>query len=286
MRASCVKNGLVVGVILLFVGVAVQPSVATVEQQKEELVEINIHLCKPEGIENHNVLITRKQKVELDNLIENFKSELDTIETLEEITSLYKNMTISLYELGLFPKDMSLKEVQQLTIEGHEINNCYMEDLSTRTQTNSTEINNVLCLVSGETTYTIHEYRTFRGTVRLIVLLYILFGWKDGLFKILAQYANSHPIIIGRIFGIGLRELLFDYWGTLVWKYYPANGWIHTASLLGEQQIEGDLWGNLLYPSIPILLLLYYNPGILGFIGLRIDLFYIGTALHVKVIMD
>ena len=62
MRTSYVKNGLIVGVIFLFVGVAVQPSVATV-QPKEEIDNehplIQVSFMKPEdGIycNNHKIL--------------------------------------------------------------------------------------------------------------------------------------------------------------------------------------------------------------------------------------
>ena len=42
MRTSCVKNSLVVGVILLFVGVTVQPSVATVKPESIDVEYVDV----------------------------------------------------------------------------------------------------------------------------------------------------------------------------------------------------------------------------------------------------
>ncbi len=62
MRTSGVKNGLIVGVILLFIGIAVQPSIATVQSEEKIDIEhtpLQVTITKPENgiyINNHKVL--------------------------------------------------------------------------------------------------------------------------------------------------------------------------------------------------------------------------------------
>ena len=99
MRTSCVKNGLVMVVILLFIGVAVQPVIiadVSIESDNSELVEITVEICEVDKAYNHTVMVTKEQVEELENLINNFEIELENADDLGETETIFKDTIVSL----------------------------------------------------------------------------------------------------------------------------------------------------------------------------------------------
>ena len=119
MQNSIVKKSLVVGIIFLFIGIGIAPSVTSIDISKnktvkDNLVEIDVQLFKPNGIEDHKMYITQEQNEQLDILIENFKQDIEKSESYEESVGIYKNMVVSLNKLGVLPKGMTVDEAQRL----------------------------------------------------------------------------------------------------------------------------------------------------------------------------
>ena len=93
MQNSIAKKSLVIGIIFLFIGISIAPSVTSIHISKDKnsndnLVEINVQLCRTDGVEDHKMFVTQEQDEQFDILIESFKADLDNAETREEKTFL------------------------------------------------------------------------------------------------------------------------------------------------------------------------------------------------------
>jgi hypothetical protein len=64
-------------------------------------------------------------------------------------------------------------------------------------------------------------------------------------------------------------------------EYYPADGWVHTDGLNGVKTWNGSFYGNI-YSILIIPLHVYYG-GVTGFTGIKINNFFQGSALWVKI---
>jgi hypothetical protein len=116
MRTFCVKNGLVVGVILSFIGVAVHPAMAdiSVVSDDSELVEITVQFYEINKTYNHTLMLTQQQAEELELLINNTKTVLDAADNSEETETIFKDTVSSLNELNLLTNGMNVEKVQRL----------------------------------------------------------------------------------------------------------------------------------------------------------------------------
>ena len=128
MQKSMFRKGLVVGIIFLFAGISIAPSVTSIDISKtktsnDDLVEITLQLCKSDGVEDYKMFITQEQNEELENLFQGFKVDLDKAKTREETVRLYNDMVVSLDEIGLLPYGSSCEEVQQLVTGEKSLSN-------------------------------------------------------------------------------------------------------------------------------------------------------------------
>jgi hypothetical protein len=129
MKKDIFRKGLVCAVIFLFVSIAAMPAVTSQVRttmpflvgsprinspQNNELIETTVQLCKPDGLENYTIMLTKEKSEQLDTLIANFKASLDNAKTMNETVEIYNDMIVSLDELGLIPNSMSVEQAQQL----------------------------------------------------------------------------------------------------------------------------------------------------------------------------
>jgi hypothetical protein len=285
MRTSCVKNGLAVGVILLFVGIAVQPVIiadVTIESDNSELVEITVEICEVGKAYNHSVMLTQEKAKELENLINNFEIELDGADSIAETEIIFKDTVVSLNELGLLPECMSVQEAQRL-VTGEEQNPRVVkliERYYSKNQKSLDNDKNILCLISGHTNVTFFLGPT--GSILMLLFMFLPEPFRSFILPIFTVYGpffwNFNPLPFGYIIGLGADG------------YYPANGMVNTIGLSGIKKWGGSFYGHLPLPQFISLLCSCY-PGVLGFTGIRIpsapfpikSTFYFGTALWVKI---
>ena len=295
MQNNKFRKGLVAGIIFLFIGISVATSVTSIEFLKtktsnsNDLVEINLQLCKTSGVEDHKMFITQEQDEQLDLLIESFKQDLDNAETREETIEIYNDMVVSLDNLGILPEDLSCKEVQELVTGENSISNpkkmnsnkhfnqAY-EKLNNKTSKHGVQ-ENKFCLIAGRTTNTL-----FKGPFESI-----LYNLKDFLsdsiwwflWGILLHFWTLNPLTIGYIIGIGEHDSFY-------WEDFPARGWVFTLGLNGIKFWQDSIYGEL--PLIPVYFFvpeIYFYPGVTGFTGIKISIysdlaFYLGFATWVK----
>jgi len=292
MRTSCVKNGLVVAIVLLLVGVAVQPVIiadVSIESDKSEMVEITVEICEVDRAYNHTVMLTKEQAEELDNLINVTKTELDIADSKDETEAIFKDTVVSLNELGLLPDCISVEEAQRL-VTGEEQDPRIIRSLERWFSKNKKGLDdgeNTLCLIAGATSYTMFQAPLAAILSRLVIrffgslgnpyagyLLLLLMISIIPLIAVSIVIWNAFPISYGHLIGIG--------------NWDAAEGLIITSGLNGIKIWNGSFYGNLPFRTM------YdgHYPGVLGFTGINLwadELivfkyrFYLGAALWVKI---
>jgi hypothetical protein len=110
---------LVVGIILLFVGVTIAPTINfnTVKASTDDdIVEVTTQACGIKGYSNTTVKLTREQYQNLELYLVEFRSRLNQTTTREEAVSIFKEAVVELDKYGLLPKGMSVEQSQRLVI--------------------------------------------------------------------------------------------------------------------------------------------------------------------------
>ena len=312
------KKLLVLGIIALFIGIAVAPSVTSIEFSKDktsndDLVEINFQLCKTSGIEDHKMFITQEQVEQLNSLIENFKADLNNAETREETVGIYNDMVVSLDKLGILPEDFSCEEAQQLVTGENSIStpekmksikhfNMAYEKLE-KGYPKQNEEENKFCLIAGKTTNTetigkgailsgklggylllvgmvIYETLEKYNLSVLGFLIYSLFALPACLLLITTFLSYFFPLKFAGYMTFGLSSGQDP--NNII--DHPAKGWVYTNGLNGIKTWNTPIYGQVSKKAGFPLLCRYV--GAVGFTGIKIlpfgSGFYLGTALRVK----
>jgi len=283
MKNSWYKKGLVVGIIILFIAVSFAPSInANIDRIpiKNKFVETSIRIHRARSITPYTLKLTEKESDEVDRIFDNLKVSLDSAETLEETDEIFNDAVESLYELGLFPNYMTLRESQQL-VTGESLNPIIESSLVTH----GTGEENFNCRIAGKVTecFMFDLGKLFIGGILFNLIL--LLG--RGIFPHLWTGFNF-PLFVGRIGQISF--------GTIVWMmnwWFPSNGWIWTNGSNGEIKWEGWFFGNIDEITINKDIDKEAYVGVNEFKGIwidRIDYFeppcFLGNAEQVKISYD
>ena len=278
MKKNMFRKELVLGIIILFVGIAVQPGIIAdnvIESDKSEMVEITIQICEIDGVYDYDVLLSQEQAEELENLISRTKNKLDDAKTSGETSIIFSDTVASLFEIGILSESMDIEDIQCL-VNGEKQNSEVVKKLEewfNRNQGNIGTEDNYLCLISGDSTGT-----CFQGPIGLISM--IVFGYllkNDMIFTFLLSIWNNFPLSFGYKIGLG---------GLGISGTFFAQGWVHTIGLNGIKNWDDTFIGSL--PLLPVLGWDLFFTGILGFTGINIGSlennkhFYIGTALWTR----
>jgi hypothetical protein len=120
------KKTLVVGIIFLFIGIAVAPSInftVVKASNDNDLVEVTTQACGIKGFGNTTVKLTRQQYQNLEQYLVDFRGRLNQTTTREEAIPIFKEAVVELNKYGLLPKGMSVEQAQRLVTTGHRIQN-------------------------------------------------------------------------------------------------------------------------------------------------------------------
>jgi len=297
------KKILAVSVILLFLGVAVAPSInhGIVTASDNDFVKVTSQACGIKGYEDTTIKLTREQYQDLEEYLVEFRARLNQTSTREEAIPIFKEAVVELDKYGLLPRGMSVEKAQKFVIGKYP----KIVDNIIREKSISSDIyNNLLCLIAG-------RGKEIGVLEFLGIIWYIFYGM--GLFPYLVFLLlkeKTHLFNIPCIL-FGLIVLTIEKIGTRLWNYLDkrlmvfgsdifywrgySNGWIHTFGLLGNKNISGDFEGVLPYYKVlgfRNLLILEGDTGrgISGFNGIRIYseddvvlFFYIGNALQMRI---
>lgn len=284
MKNRLFRKGLFLGIILLFICIAIQPGIiadVSIESDNSELVDITVQTSKDGRINNHMIQLSPQQVEELEKLISRTKTKLDAAETIEETSHIFNQTVELLYELDMLPEGMSIEDAQKLV----NSKNCYSginKLLSVMINKNMGTYNikeNYFCLIAGFTSNT-----TFIGPVGLLFVL--LFPNNDFIHQLILYSSIPkvlNPIALGNTIYLGSH-----FRADMVSEWSPSTGWIHTIGLNRTKKWNGEFYGRLpefLNIFIPNEFFGGYwkYPGVLGFTGIKILNFYLGSALLVKI---
>ncbi len=306
------KKLLAVGVIVLFLGLAIAPSInANVSKASidSELVEITTEVCGLNG-GKHAVSLSKEDAEEVEQLIDDIERRLDEVETREETVEIFNEAVVELDKYGLLG-GLSVEQAQKLVTGGYQNERVMklLERLYTRNQDDDSS--NYFCLVAGETNNTI-----VMGNF-LICWSIILFSFPyiayicSNLFPDLYEALILSGLLVllyGALILSGLLPFGLSFYSPLALRNfiflgvygenctYPAQGWIHTIGLKGIKKFDGKFLGKI--HNLPVFQLLFKlaeseaEPlvGVSSFSGIKINkgiddelFFYIGFALWVKI---
>jgi len=189
-------------VILLFIGVAVQPVIiadVSNESNDSEKVEITVEICEIDKTYNHSMMLTLEQACELSGIIDSFEKKINRATTFEETNKITSDLAVSLNEYGLLPEDLSVEGAKKIITCNnlHMKINRFMEKISRRNNNNnSPEIINSLCVIYAsifnKPTVTI-DFNLLMPISFLFLALYVL---VDGFY----YYKSNNSPILGWLF--------------------------------------------------------------------------------------
>ena len=262
MKTGYVKKGLVVWIIVLFIGAGVYPTIAinnimsTNENTSDELVKIPVQMFGLNGVKSYKKSITKQQYNELQILKESFKEDFENADSMKESVKVYRDMVLSLNELGLLPDGISVKDVEKLVL-GHYY---YLDKLGVLSD-------KIIVDDPQQDTAGIYKNRFCQLTwassnwwcyLRIPdFLIYDSMNWWLGIFM--------YRIAFGR-----------DYRHAYEPPPESSIGWINARSSRQEWKYNGTFWGELdrdggAYESV-------YYKGVHGFFGYSIDGYIFGYA--------
>jgi hypothetical protein len=299
------KKILALGIILLFIGVAVAPSInlsAVKASADDDLVEVTTQACGIQRYGNTTVKLTKEQYQDLEQYLVEFRERLNQTSTREEAVPIFKEAVVELNKYGLLLKGMSVEQTQKLVTSGywHQKKLQLYEKLDNRNPLPQNVIQNQFCFVAG---YTYHSLLvgpiSMTSFVTLLAMSYFFYYLSEiiGSFglKILSTFLGIIAYGVDFLY-ITLPVIPFEIGGfitfgdvTEVWeeppRYSPSIGWIFSAGLKGVQSINGSFYGTLREFGF-FMSRLYV--GLSGFVGIvlgsmlpSMNLFFLGSAYKV-----
>ncbi|MCJ7697208.1 MAG: hypothetical protein MUO73_02635 [Thermoplasmata archaeon] len=264
MKNTWMKKGLVVSVILLFIGIAIAPSInftVVKASNDNDLVEVTTQACGIKGYGNTTVKLTRQQYQNLEQYLVDFRARLNQTTTREEAVPIFKEAVVELNKYGLLPKGMNVERAQKLVTGQNQNKN--MEKLKERLMRNrllSLDNNsNLLCLIAGETNIT-----AIVGISPVIFLAACLIGNSVGnalyynfrlhilgfitaeiawLFLLLGVLGYFFPATIFSLITLGV---VINAMGHV--SYTPAQGWVVTFGINLAKGWTGSFYGQHFLP--------------------------------------
>ena len=284
------RKWLAIGIILLFIGVAVAPSInqsVVTASQEDDLIEITTQACGIKGYGNTTVKLTREQYQNLEEYLVEFRARLNQTTTRAEAVPIFKDAVVELDKYGLLPRGMSVERAEKLVSKEYKIfqDENLLNKLGNKDKGMLADNSNGLCYLTGQTGNT--GVMTFRLRLLIIPLLLLFEPLLDSLSDqpIIYKFVEALENLI--ILALSISPIGFNEWisfGYLSsWPYgnfYPANGWIYTSGLNGVKTWNQSFHGNLGFPVICF--------GAIDFTGLSLLLpnherFYLGFALFVDI---
>jgi len=270
------------GITLLFLGVGINPAIATVEP---EIIDVEYYDVTTEFIglnKEYTTQLSREQLEELDALFDSIKNRINMSSSMEESVEVYKDAVIKLEKLGLLG-DVGINETEKLVINYYQNPNLMkiLDRVNNQKNGNLSEERNIFCLIAGK----VENIDFFNPLVIyplfLILLLMDYFNKMDYWFYLLLIFGFAvlfnfyNPICI-------FNQIIL---GTDTYN----RGEIISFGLLGLRYWKGDDLDGLIKRFG-----FSFGIGVIGFTGLNIEYFnfrftqayFLGGAIlaHIKAV--
>jgi hypothetical protein len=237
---------------------------------------------------SYNYKISRVRLDTLENVFIQWRQQLSCTASRTEVNHIHNHSIHDLFELGIFPREINLKDVQSVCT--------YHENLSPFFNRNNNAEENLNCLIIGKTNHTwFVEWRNPSSIIWRIIfhignlLISVLKGPLEPLVEpLLLMLALLYKRIpLKRDVDIAYGT---DYYAPMGegWLLSPASGWVWTKSDNGIVKWDGTYYGQL--GEQDVFLFTHSYAGAINFSGVRIKIlhpffgfpsYYFGYAKHV-----
>jgi len=268
----------VVGITILFLGLAIQPSVATVQPKEIEAEYFDVTTEFIGLGKEYTTKLTKEEIRDLDALFDYISDSLNKSVSQEETVGIFKKVVLELDKYGLLG-DVGADETEKL------VTNCYqnpklMKNLERvyNREKGALDDKNIFCLIVGKTAGFVFLSPMVLLSTVLLMLYFAEHGdfyypEDEAMFIVLMLMVLTIPSVfipfcLGRMVG-------FEDW---------SRGKIISFGLNGLKYWNGKLKGKLVSPIIGI-----ENIGMLGFTGLKIEVitkpyqYFLGFVLTVHI---
>ena len=256
------KKPIVIGIIFLFLGVAVAPGInSSAVNTSNDLVEVTFQACGIQGYADTTVKLTKEQYQDLEEYLAEFRARLNQTTTREEAAPIVREAVVKLNTYGLLPKGMSIAQAQQLIIgsEPSEKTQEFIKKILDRNQRGTP--NNTLCLLAGNVDRA--NFWSFTTYSSFFAILFFI-----GLFFFLDNHFGIAPVtLFSFLTAVSMAFFLYGLWMKPISlmshiDFTPsAKGSIHSIGLSGVYNINGTFYGDIIgFTGIRIMRLLHFNP--------------------------
>ena len=266
------KKLLVVGVIVLFLGLAIAPSINANVRKDTGLVEYTTEFCGLDG-KKQTIKLTQEEANEVELLFDDIQHKLTNIKSRAEAKEIVSHTLNELEKYG-FLGDLSTKQVQRLILSGMDRQYLFsrlIEKLSNKFNFWNT---NLLCIIGG-----------YCKNVEFIRMSGYLIRHPNFLNFFIYPLYIMIPLKLMSVVQFGSHSWWFE--GPSYTNY--ANGIVSCIGLLGPRLWIGELEGT----ADVMRGQLFYGGweryiGIIGFTGFQItrnetdDTFLLGFAIYVN----
>lgn len=292
------SKSLAIGIILLFIGISVAPSInqsIVTASQENDLVEVTTHVCGNQVYGDTSVMLTRQQYQDLEQYLVDFRARLNQTITRGEAVSIFKEAVVELDKYGLLPRGMSVENAQRLILKRYRWPQPLIGVNTNKNHLIPSVEENRKCLLAGITDNTFYFSpimmffdkiggELFNGNLSESFQLFILVVLFSGFFLVwLSPLAFTNQMYLGTVTYINE--------GKDPPQYDPATGWIYTKGSNGTITYTSPLYGYqafdraIFVPSADVRI--YTYGAIEGFTGIRLLLslthyFYLGYASSIK----
>jgi hypothetical protein len=142
-----IRKWLAIGIILLFVGVTISPTInySVVKATDDDLVVVTTQVCGIQGYGNTMVKLSRGHYAELDYLFDTLNRNLENASSRQEAKRILQDAVMQLDRYGVLPAGMTVKQAQR-----HIIREAYapLEKILNQRQDIFPKCVNIFCLFS------------------------------------------------------------------------------------------------------------------------------------------
>ncbi len=265
-RNNLIKKGVVVAVILLFIGLALAPSInATILKTTDNnhLSEITSMIICSDGIKSYKIKISDAEAEGVNKLLDNIGTKFVDVTSREECNIIFEEALIELDKYGLLGGN-SVKDVIKIINTG---DNPYS--------------------INGQSTHT-----NFLGSIG--IRFYELEKEYDGdlgvfFDRMWQMFFHFYNIIRCRVYSSSW--ITFGYavgkWDGAIYRWIPTVGNITIVSSEGEEEFNDEFYGQIdtlwVDGYVPPFTIRQYCVGVTGFKGINIGDYYFGSAKEVNI---
>lgn len=143
------KKILSIGIILLFIGLTLAPSINANITKDSELFKVTTEICGLDG-EKQTVQLTKEEAEEVEQLFSDIERRLDEVEAREEAVEIFNEAIVEFEKYGLLGS-LSVEQVQELMVDEYSKEQAPLLFETMNHEKNVPEYqHNLCCIVSGK----------------------------------------------------------------------------------------------------------------------------------------